>query len=86
MNWQIEWGGDPVFGYEFAEILADGIEAGIDVLEYILTCGHWCDGCGEWAITHQVDYNEETPTHRGTEFRLLPYQLCDKCDPKGGGL
>jgi hypothetical protein len=81
MNWEILWGGATIFGYDFAGILAEGIEDGMFHLEYVEACGRYCDNCGEWAITHQVDYNEQTPTDRGTEFRLLPYHLCDWCDP-----
>lgn len=87
MNWQIDWGTDPqVFGFDFAGLLAEGIEIGMDHLEYVMRCGHHCDCCGHWRITHTVEFPDVAPTDRGEEVRLLPYQLCDWCDPAGGPL
>jgi hypothetical protein len=80
MKWEIEWGENPqIFGFDFAGILEEGIEAGMENLEYLQACGRYCDGCGNWRITHTVDFNESSPTDRGSEYRLMPYEFCDEC-------
>ena len=80
MNWQIEWGSEEVvFGYEFAEILAEGIEAGIEQIDYERTVGDYCEGCGEFGVLSKFHAVEECPTDRGTERRLMAYKLCAKC-------
>ena len=80
MKWEIDWGQEElVFGYEFAEIFAEGIEAGLAELEYLAIYGHHCDGCGQWRICATCEVEESTPTDRGDEYRLLPYELCAEC-------
>lgn len=86
MNWQV---GYDVSIYNLAEadaaiwakVLIEGIEQGMNHLEYLQACGKYCEGCGDWRICHTADFNDEAPTDRGTEFRLMTYQLCDECDP-----
>lgn len=78
MNWELEWGGAPVvFGYDFAEILADGIECGMEELEFVVTQGDYCDACGEWRITYLTEVEEIGG--EDDERLLMAYHLCMEC-------
>ena len=78
--WAIEWGGQPpVFGYDFADILAEGILIGIEDQDFLALFGDYCERCGEFRICSVVSVDEQTPTDRGTEHRSMNYKLCDAC-------
>lgn len=85
MNWEIDWGvgspkpGGPVFGYDFGEILAEGIEAGIEEIDYVRLHGSYCEACGAWRICWLYEVECVTPTDRGELRELMPYTLCKEC-------
>lgn len=86
MIWQIEWEGTStagfwveIFGVNFEQTLHDGIEAGMEELEYLQAYGHYCDACGGFRLTQLREFNDIALTDRGEEFRLMPYELCAQC-------
>lgn len=83
MKWDIEWNNEaPVFGFDFAEILADGIEVGMDEIEFVVTEGEYCEFCGGWGICFNTEFEEI-----GGELdeRLVnSYRLCRECRERRG--
>lgn len=78
MKWDIEWNNEaPVFGFDFAEILHEGIEVGMDELEFVVTEGEFCEGCGGWGICFDTDVNEIGG--EPDEHLLMSYKLCGEC-------
>lgn len=87
MNWQAQYA---IHTYDltqadcaiWAKVLAEGIEKGIEDLDFFDLFGQNCDACGEWRICAECECEESTPTDRGDEYRLLPYMLCTDCQRK----
>lgn len=77
LTWDIKWDGVPVFGFDFAEILAEGIEVGMEELEFLVTEGSYCDACGEYRILYDTDFDEIGG--EADEHRLMRYKLCMQC-------
>ena len=83
MIWTIEWGGDPLFGYDFDAVrygMCDAIEDFLEEIE------NWestpeCERCEERAATHQVLMREEMLSDdRGIVWGYADVWLCDQCD------
>lgn len=64
-------------GYDFGQMLHQGIEEGMDELDYLQEFGNWCDACGQWRITHHTECEEigGEPDER----MLMGYELCTEC-------
>lgn len=78
MNWELEWGDAPIiFGIDFAEILAEGIECGMEELEFLVKEGRYCDACGEFRITYHTEVEEIGG--EPDEKLLMGYELCMDC-------
>ncbi|HEX8797855.1 MAG TPA: hypothetical protein VF772_04540 [Terriglobales bacterium] len=87
MIWVIEsevWNWDPWpaavgSGFDFAEILKEGIEAGIEEIEYVIKEGEICEACGTWAICYDTIGTSVTPTDRGDLIEEQHEQWCMEC-------
>lgn len=84
LTWRVDWGnGETIFGFDFAEILIEGIELGLAELEFLEKNGTYCDGCGEWRFCCEVDVNEIGG--EPDEKLLMKYILCAECQDEVQG-
>lgn len=78
MIWKIEWEDEAiVFGFDFAEILHEGIEGGMDEVLHVAENGSDCDRCGEWRICFETAV--ETIGGEPDEKLIMSHNLCMKC-------
>src|SRR6516165_541890 len=83
MNWQIDSGTEGgIFGYDFALILAEGIEDGLEELEYLEKYGCACDVCGEFRVCEIIQKEIGTPTDRGWKREYEDWAICEECIAK----
>lgn len=79
MIWELEGDGRaPLFGeYDFAAMMADGIELGMEELEWLEKEGNYCAACGEWRILYHTEVEEIGG--EPDEKLLMGYDLCMEC-------
>lgn len=65
-------------GYNFAEILHEGIEHGMFELEYLQQHGMMCDLCGEFRLCDEYEV-EETGGELDEKLRMR-YIACCQCE------
>ena len=71
------------WGIDFAAILAEGIEDGLEELVYLQTYGKRCEICGEFRLTHTLDNEILTPTDRGMKREYEQIEICEECFDRG---
>jgi len=81
MNWEITWGSNdpPIFGFDFAAMLVEGIEEGIEELLYLQLYGETCELCGEFRHCNTHIGESVTPTDRGPMREEEEKIVCEEC-------
>ena len=83
MNWQIDSGTEGgIFCYDFALVLAEGIEEGLEELEYLEKYGCACYVCGEFRVCEIIQTEIGTPTDRGWKREYEDRAICEECIAK----
>ena len=67
------------WGIDFAAILAEGIEDGLEELEYLEKYGCACNVCGEFRVCEIIQKEIGTPTDRGWKREYEDWAICEEC-------